>query len=338
MVRLLLAGVFVPILIGLGLAYLVNPLLKYSESHWKLARPATIGLLLAILLAVASTVGLFVIPLLDELKLSAKVPDYVDTLAVKFNSNLDDEWVGRWKTIGNQLPGDVVQLAKFAVTNTGVALGIVSDVIASTLYVFVSLCLIPIYFFFFAWHFNPMLAKAEGYLPELNRRRVLEIVGKMDQAVGVFLRGRLIVTIAMMVMFSIAFCLAGVPYWFLLGCFTGLLSFVPYLAVIGWRWRWWSTWVDVTTGGGSFSWVDVLLLPTVAYGVVQLLEGWLLTPWIQSKSMEMNPVAILIVVLIGGSVGGLYGLLLAIPIAGCGRILCEELLLPKLEDWAKNAT
>jgi predicted PurR-regulated permease PerM len=160
----------------------------------------------------------------------------------------------------------------------------------------------------------------------------------MDQAVGAFLRGRLIVTLAMMVMFSIAFWLAGVPYWFLLGCVTGLLSFVPYLAVIGWVLAMLVKWVDVTTGGDSFSWVDVFLLPTVAYGVVQLLEGWLLTPWIQSKSMEMNPVAILIVVLIGGSVAGLYGLLLAIPIAGCGRILCAELLLPKLENWAKDAT
>ena len=61
--------------------------------------------------------------------------------------------------------------------------------------------------------------------------------------------------------------------------------------------------------------LPIIVWPTVAYFVVQLLEGWLLTPWIESKSMQMSAVAILIVVLLGGAIGGLYGLLLAIPLA-----------------------
>lgn len=69
-----------------------------------------------------------------------------------------------------------------------------------------------------------------------------------------------------------------------------------------------------------------------------MLEGWLLTPLIQSKSMEMSAVTILIVLMIGGSLAGIYRLLLATPIAGCLKILIEELLAPELDKWAEDAT
>jgi predicted PurR-regulated permease PerM len=74
----------------------------------------------------------------------------------------------------------------------------------------------------------------------------------------------------------------------------------------------------------------------VIYWVVQSIESWLLTPWIQGKSMEMSVPTILIVIFIGGAVGGLYGLLLCIPIAACGKILLREVFLPRLEAWANT--
>lgn len=129
----------------------------------------------------------------------------------------------------------------------------------------------------------------------------------------------------------------GVPYWFLIGCATGLLSFVPYLAVVGCVIAVLMTWVDSSTADGGATWLVVLAWPIGAYCVVQLLEGWLLTPWIQSQSMEMSAVTILIVLMIGGSLAGVYGLLLAIPITGCLKIVVEEFLAPKLDKWAADA-
>jgi predicted PurR-regulated permease PerM len=159
----------------------------------------------------------------------------------------------------------------------------------------------------------------------------------MDSAVGDFLRGRFFVMLLMMAGFSSAFWIAGVPYWLLIGCFTGLLSFIPYVSVIGAGVAVLATWVESQSSGTTLSPMSVFGFPLIAFSVVQLLEGWLVTPWIQSKSMHMNPVAIFIVVLVGGAAGGLYGLLLAIPLAGCGRILFTDVLLPRLEQWAKSS-
>lgn len=332
-------SVFVPIMIGFGLAYMVNPLLRHGENRFNLPRPITIGLILGVFVTAIGLVAVFALPLLvEELQsLSTKTPAYLETVKNKLDARVDDQWIESLDQLSKELPGNAAQLAEFAIKNTGSALGIVGDIISATIYVTISIFLVSIYFFFFAWHFDPMIKQAKKLIPQPHRERLVDLLGKMDEAVGAFLRGRLLITAVMMIMFSIGFCLAGVPYWFLIGVGTGLLSFVPYLAVFGCGLAVMAKWIDVSTGSESVGWTGVVLYPVVAYSIVQVLEGWLLTPWVQSQSMEMSPVAILIIVLIGGSVGGLYGLLLAIPVAACGRILTQELLIPKLDAWAQDA-
>ena len=66
---------------------------------------------------------------------------------------------------------------------------------------------------------------------------------------------------------------------------------------------------------------------------VQLIEGYVLTPMIAGKATNLDPVTILVVVLAGGSIMGIYGMLLAIPVAACLKILCTDVLLPKVHAW-----
>lgn len=192
--------------------------------------------------------------------------------------------------------------------------------------------------FFFAWSFPSILCHLQGYLPASRKPQLLEFVGKMDKAVGDFFRGRLIIAFLMVTLFAIGWLFAGVPYWFLLGVGTGLLSIIPYAASVGWLLAILLKYLDLTTGEGSpdFAWVPVLVWPSLVYGLVQFFEGWVLTPWIQSESTNLSAVTILIVVLVGGVVGGLYGLILAIPIAACLKILAIEMLLPQLQQWATD--
>ena len=70
--------------------------------------------------------------------------------------------------------------------------------------------------------------------------------------------------------------------------------------------------------------------------MVQFIEGWFLTPWIQSRSTDLSAVTILVTLFVGGAVGGLYGLLLAIPIMACIKIFFIEFILPELERWANE--
>jgi predicted PurR-regulated permease PerM len=83
-------------------------------------------------------------------------------------------------------------------------------------------------------------------------------------------------------------------------------------------------------------WVPVLLLPTAWFVFVQLVEGYVLIPMIAGKATGLDPVTIVVAVLAGGSVLGVYGMLLAIPLAACGRILFTEVLLPRIRAWTRG--
>jgi predicted PurR-regulated permease PerM len=158
----------------------------------------------------------------------------------------------------------------------------------------------------------------------------------MDAAIGDFFRGRIVVSLVMGILLSAGWFLAGVPYWFFLGMLTGLLNIVPYLSAISWPIAIVLTYVEGMSGssGQTIGLIDAVAWPSAVYIAVQLLENWVLTPWIQSGQTNMNAAAILLVVFIGGALAGVWGLLFAIPVAACIKILLEEVVLPRLRDWA----
>ena len=335
-----LSDVFVPMLIAFAAAYTVNPALEFVEDRWELSRTTLIsGGLVVLCVSLVIVLWLVTPRLLNEVNsLALKAPEYAETIAARVGQELDPsvkDFLEKQKQSGiEQSSLDANDVA----SQLGRLIGYIGSFLGTTTYVLACLFLIPLYFTFFAWNYGPLLDRLRKWIPNAQRKRVLDLADRMDTAVGSFIRGRLLVSLCMMAMFSAAFCIAGVPYWFLIGCVTGLLSFVPYVAVVGCGIAILMTWVDASTGGGGRStFTAVVLWPFGAYCIVQLIEGWLLTPWIQSNAMDMSPVTVLIVLMIGGSLAGIYGLLLAIPVAGCLKILAEEFLAPRLDRWAADA-
>jgi predicted PurR-regulated permease PerM len=82
----------------------------------------------------------------------------------------------------------------------------------------------------------------------------------------------------------------------------------------------------------QMSWLAIILWPTLVFGVIQLLDGWVLQPIIYGKTTDLDPVTIFVAILAGGSVLGIYGMLIAIPVAACVKILMVDLVIPKLRE------
>jgi predicted PurR-regulated permease PerM len=82
------------------------------------------------------------------------------------------------------------------------------------------------------------------------------------------------------------------------------------------------------------TWWGVILWPSLVFGIVQALDGWILTPLIAGKATNLDPVTIFVAVLAGGSVLGAYGMLLAVPVAACIKITLQEVVLPNILAWA----
>ncbi len=198
--------------------------------------------------------------------------------------------------------------------------------------------LIPFYFFFFSVWFPSVVRFGRSLIPVASRARTLDLLDKMDAVVAGFVRGRIVVSLIMGVMLAVGWKVAGVPYSIVLGLVVGVFCAVPYLGAVG---------VPVAVGllafkelGGAgvdpMQWWEIVLWPSLVYGFVQTFEGYVLIPMIAGKATNLDPVTILVVVLAGGSIMGIYGMLLAIPVAACVKIICTDVLLPKIRAWTSG--
>ena len=198
--------------------------------------------------------------------------------------------------------------------------------------------LVPFYFFYFATSYPKVLRFGRDLIPEDRRSRVFHLVREMDKAVAGFVRGRLVISAILGTIFAIGWFIVGVPYSLALGLLVGVFCAVPYLSAIGVP-------VAVTLlAVEQFSlpdsermvWWGILLWPTLVYGIGQSLDDWVLTPFIQGKVTNLNPVAIVVAVLAGGSLAGLYGMLLAVPAAACVKIILRDVFMPRIQAWREG--
>ncbi len=198
--------------------------------------------------------------------------------------------------------------------------------------------LIPFYFYYFSVYWPSILGFFSMLIPDDRREKVLGIVQEMDRAVAGFVRGRIVIAVIMGVLMAIGWQICGVPYGIVLGILAGAFSIVPYLGGIA---------LPCAIGllvADQFSMEEsarmslwaMLLWPSLVFVLVQTLEGYVLTPVIAGKATNLDPVTIVVAILAGGSVAGVYGMLLAIPIAACGKIAAKRLLLPRITEWARG--
>jgi predicted PurR-regulated permease PerM len=338
-----LRGVFMPVLLSLALAYLFNPLITRLEEGWSVPRPVTITMLLVLFVIAGAAFVAWLAPLLvtQTQTLARKAPQYLQTLAERYGieSTGIADTVMSWASGFQDDPLSLLQRVFQPIfAGTGHALGFIGAVIGTTTYLAVTALLVPIYFFFFAWRFHRLADALTRLIPASRRRTTLEIAAKMDGAVTGFFRGRVLIAVITGIMYAAGWAWTGVPYWFLLGAGTGLLSIIPYVSVIGWPLAILLKYLDVVANSGApgVDWLSIAVLPSVPYLVVQFFESWWLTPWIEGHTTNLSSVTVIIVVLIGGAVGGFLGLLLAIPVAASVKILFQELVLPRWEAWAER--
>jgi len=351
-------AVVLPILIALALAYIVNPLVTASQRKWNIPRWVSTGLLMVIGIVILLGITLLIVPPLVNQAgmLLGKLKIYADWSVEQLAPHLE-QLTGSL----NQLAGHSTQtpppasttqpavsalveklsnmnfaaVGAFLLASLDVGIGVVGSAISLTTYFAVAAIVITFCFFFFSWKLNTIIAWFEPFIPAGNRDEMLTLIKRMDRSVSAFVRGRLIQALVMGSILSMGWWWVGVPYWLLLGMGSGLLNLVPFAAVVGWIAATLLALVDHLSGGSTFAWT-ILLWPTVVYAAAQIIDGWVIEPLVQGKATDLDPLTVLLAVLIGSSLFGLMGLILAIPVTACGKIIAQQVILPRLRDWAAN--
>ncbi|HET9029616.1 MAG TPA: AI-2E family transporter [Candidatus Aquilonibacter sp.] len=160
-----------------------------------------------------------------------------------------------------------------------------------------------------------------GILKVLPRDRwgaALTVIGEIDGVIGGFIRGQLIVAATVGILLTIALLILHVPYAFLLGALAAVGDLVPYVGAV-------LTFIPaVGIAAMNNGWGNAAIVAAIFVGIYQL-EGHVISPMIVSSQVKLSPFIVLLAILIGAELGGIFGMLVAVPIAGALRVILLHL-------------
>ena len=169
-----------------------------------------------------------------------------------------------------------------------------------------------LYFFFLLKDYELYSEGWQRYVPKGKRGIVSQIVGDIETGMNGYFRGQALVALSNCIMFSIGFWIIGFPLPLALGCFIGLISFVPYLQVVGAIPAAVLALLHAADTGQNF-WLlmgGVLLV----YLVVQVLQDSVVTPYVMGNITGLSPAVILLSLSVWGYMLGIIGLIIALPL------------------------
>lgn len=182
-----------------------------------------------------------------------------------------------------------------------------------------NLVLIPVVAFYLLRDWDIMLAKIRGLLPRDREEQIVSLAKECHDVLGAFVRGQLLVMLALGVIYSAGLMLVGLELGLLIGLMAGIAAIVPYMGfIIG---------IGAALIAGLFQFGGDLypMLGIVAVFMVgQALEGTVLTPLLVGDKIGMHPVAVIFAILAGGELFGFTGVLLALPVAAVIMVLIRH--------------
>ncbi|AXQ21876.1 AI-2E family transporter [Acinetobacter wuhouensis] len=183
-----------------------------------------------------------------------------------------------------------------------------------------TIVLIPVIAFYFLLDWNRMLEGMREFIPQKYKASTLKIVAECHSVLGAFVKGQFLVMVLLGIVYAVGLQLVGLEVGLIIGMVAGLCSIIPYLGF----------------GVGIIAAIIAcffqfgmdpkhLLMVLAVFGVGQLIEGYILQPFLLGDKIGLSPVAVVFAVLAGAQLGGFVGMLIALPVAAVIVVLLKHL-------------
>lgn len=332
-----LLAILTPFVVAFGLAYFLNPAVNALEALIERAlahaprlrrrsspRALAVGLLAAVVLVAFVATLLILVPAVYKqgAETVARMPEYARVLRAKVEPLLDrlqlrypeqTELVRQQivTTLQENLPGllsPVTRMVKAAF----------SSVLAFVL-ALLNLLVIPVFTAYLLFDMNRIRQGLRDAVPHRFRPYLYPRLTRVDGLLSAFVRGQLTVALLLGTFYAIALTACGVPMGLLVGFVIGLLNLIPFLShVLG---------LPVAL---LLSWLDGqdptrLLIVAGVFVFGQFVEGNFVTPRIVGESLGLHAVVIMLAVLVGGTLFGFVGMLVAVPATAALSVFFQDL-------------
>jgi predicted PurR-regulated permease PerM len=210
--------------------------------------------------------------------------------------------------------------------------------------------LILVYIFFFTYYQKKFEDAIIRLVPDNNKEETKTIISRSVRSAQQYLLGRLILIALLAVLYMIGFTSVGLEYAIFISLLAAIFSLIPYIGnIIGFSLAILASFVS---GGDTTQ----IILIVVLFTVIQFIESYMLEPYIVGSKVDLNPVAVIVGVVLGGIVWGVVGMILAIPILAIIKVVFDNIeplqplgymldesgissgdgWIPKIQNWLKK--
>ncbi len=310
-------AILLPFIVGLALAYLLDPVTDLLE-RLKFSRFWATSLVMAVVLSAFLTALLLLVPaVLQQIAgLAQQLPGYVSQLQTFANERAPElyAWLGEERVA--QFENGLSSLTSNALAIVGNLTGQVMQSGLMLINLLGLLIISPVVAFYLLLDWDRMIKTIDDFLPRTHRDEIRQVFADMDRAMAGVIRGQGSVVLLLALFYSIGLTLAGLNFGLAIGIAAGLLSFIPYIGFL----------VGLVLSSGVAIvqyWPDGLPIGIVVgiFLVGQFLEGNLLYPKLVGSSIGVHPVWLMFSLFAVGILFGFVGLLLAVPLVALIGVL-----------------
>jgi len=305
-----LGPVLIPFVIGAIFAYLGTPIVDWMERR---RVPRTLGTVITVLFFGLLIVALLVVlvPLVQaEVGLaSKKIPELLGRLLV---------YVTPWlqANFGYTPAFDLATVKELLAENADAAKDLSMRLLAGVrsggmllITILINIVLIPVVMFYILRDWEMLWERLYDLVPRRWRAKTRQITGEIDAVLAEFLRGQGMVMVTLATYYVIGLWIAGLQFSLPIGILTGLLVFIPYVGFgLGFT-------LGMLAAVLQWESVPAFLAILSVYGIGQILENYILLPWLIGDRIGLHPLAVIFSLLAFGALFGLVGVLMALPVS-----------------------
>lgn len=300
------------------LAYAINPIINYLEEK-DFTRPRGVFIVYMGILAILIILAVSVTPnFLRELrKLATNFPQYTEEFSNAMGNlsrNITNIF-GELPPILKGLEEATLDFLKGLQDSLGRGVKSFVTSIVAIASKFINIVLTPILTYYFLVDKESIKKKTINFIPEKNREDTIELAKRIDESLIMFIRGRMMMALYIIVVISIMLLLFRIEFAIVIGIITGLFDIVPYVGpFIGY--------IPAVFFAALSSWTKAFWI-SVLFVFIQWVENNILAPKVMGDNMDLHPMTILLSIIIGGGVFGVFGMILSVPIVATVKVIGE---------------
>lgn len=298
------------LLISLLIVYILNPFLLYLKKRFRIGHGLAVSLVFIVFLLCCLIIISLLIPVIyyEVTELIDNFPHYVTRFQSYFS------WLSS-QIITFDAAEEVRNYLVSLSDNLYQALEYMAEVSLSLIGGAIDFFLILFLVFYLLYDFQAIRRQILEMVPLANRHLAEKVISIVDTNVGTFIRGSLIRCTIVGIITGIVLLIIGMPYALLLGLLAGIFNFIlyigPYIAAVP----------AVLLSFSPLTPSPILII--AVYVVIQVLDGIFLAPVVLGRAVNLKPITIIVSILVGGSLAGLLGMVLAVPLSGIIKGIVE---------------